>query len=163
MSMTFREVVRLLTLLPMASISLLAGPPAEETRVCFRGPEAVTICFEPSAAPARSSGEEWRRGRLESKTLLRKYMYGKIPTEILNRKKLGFPVPAYALASKKYRDYLFDVLSAGNRFYERFFDRTKILALYDSETPGKDSEAKHFLWCLAGFERWYEERKECLG
>ena len=105
----------------------------------------------------------WRQGRIESKVLLRGYMAGKIPDEIITRKKLGFPVPAYILQSKRYRDYLFDTLSADNRYYEGMFDRKKILALFDSEIPGVETDAKHFLWSIALFERWYENHKMVMA
>jgi asparagine synthase (glutamine-hydrolysing) len=99
----------------------------------------------------------------ESKILLRRYLSGRIPDQILFRKKLGFPVPATSLLTQKYRDYVFDRLSEPSAFYRGIFDSKKILQLFDEcvrQPHTHGSQTKHFLWGLVTFENWY--RREMM-
>ena len=56
----------------------------------------------------------------ESKVLLKEYLHGKIPNELIFRKKLGFPVPTYDVKDKKDLDFMYDILSSDNCFYQNY-------------------------------------------
>lgn len=99
-------------------------------------------------------------GKFRSKVLLRRYMKGKLPDEILYRKKLGFPVPAYLLQAQVYRDFVLEALNSSSAFYGSILDKSRVLELYDRalrEPPEMESHTKHLLWTIANFEHWYRE------
>ncbi|MDC0253299.1 asparagine synthase (glutamine-hydrolyzing) [Bacteriovoracales bacterium] len=101
--------------------------------------------------------------KLESKILLRRYCKGKLPHEIITRKKLGFPVPAYAFIGQYYKDYVFDKLNQQKAFYKNYFDSKKVLNLFDQalkESKNEETKLKHFLWTLVNFENWFEVKKD---
>ena len=62
-----------------------------------------------------------KKGILDQKVLLKEYLKNNIPKDIIDRKKLGFPVRAYNLDKKIYKDFLFDHLVSKNSFYGKFF------------------------------------------
>ena len=68
-----------------------------------------------------------KNGLLDQKIMLKEYLKDNIPEDIIDRKKLGFPVRAYNLDKKIYKDFLFDYLLSKNSFYENFFVKDKIL------------------------------------
>ena len=106
------------------------------------------------------------RKKFESKILLRKYLANKIPEEIIRRKKLGFPVPAYNLQSKKYRDYIFDVLNSSNCYYNRIFKKDKIIDLFSlaiKNNTNSESRLKHFIWSIVTFEQWFKSRSKYIS
>ncbi|OGP22085.1 MAG: hypothetical protein A2054_04070 [Deltaproteobacteria bacterium GWA2_55_10] len=99
-----------------------------------------------------------------SKILLRRHLKGKVPDGVLTRKKLGFPVPAYELKAKKCRDYVFDMLSSNNAYYERVFRKDRVLSLFERalQEPGP-TRLKHLLWSFAVFEQWHQTRRAYLA
>ena len=96
------------------------------------------------------------KGILDQKILLKEYLKGCIPDEIIERKKMGFPVRAYNLDKKIYKDFLFDHLISKNTFYENFFIKEKILDRAESSIKQNkfDDNFKNFLWSLVVYEIW---------
>jgi len=97
-------------------------------------------------------------GRLESKVLLRRYLDGKVPADILSRRKLGFPVPAYSIRSDRELDFMHDILGAADCFYPRILDRVAVLGLLAGARAARSvaqTATKHFLWSVAVFEIWF--------
>lgn len=104
-------------------------------------------------------------GKFQSKVLLRRHLRGKIPQILLDRKKLGFPVPAYALNSRASKEFVFNALNAQDAFYRRVFDGKRVMELFESavgEGNPRETKLKHFLWSLVVYENWYRERKPYL-
>ena len=99
-----------------------------------------------------------------SKVLLRRYLKGRVSGSVLTRKKLGFPVPAYEMKSKRYRDFVHDTLASDNAFYERVFRKERVLSLFERavQEPGA-TRLKHLLWSFAVFEQWYRKRRTYLA
>ena len=97
-------------------------------------------------------------GQCESKVLLRRYLDGKVPGEILSRRKLGFPVPAYSLRADRELDFMHDTLSADDCFYPQFLNRDAIMGLLAGIKEARSSvqsSIKHFLWSVAVYEIWF--------
>lgn len=93
-------------------------------------------------------------GSLDQKILLKEYLEGNIPNEIINRKKLGFPVRAYNLDKKKYKDFLFDHLLSKNSYYENFFTKNEILNKAELSIKQNNENIKNFLWSIVIYEIW---------
>lgn len=94
------------------------------------------------------------KGKLDQKILLKEYLNGNIPNDIINRKKLGFPVRAYNLDKKKYKDFLFDHLLSKNSFYENFFSKNEILNKAELSIKQNNENIKNFLWSIVIYEIW---------
>ena len=95
-------------------------------------------------------------GYLDQKILLKEYLKDCIPSDIIERKKLGFPVRAYNLDKKIYKDFLFDYLVSKNTFYENFFLKDKLLnkAEKSIRENKKNENFKNFLWSIVVYEIW---------
>ncbi len=128
-----------------------------EMRCPFLDHHLVEFLFGlPGGAKVGFSGTKF-----ESKILLRRYLAGKIPEVLLKRKKLGFPVPAYAFLGERYKEYVRAQLDDPSAYYTNFFDRNKMLALFDAalaENTGEETKQKHFLWTIANFEAWVKNK-----
>jgi asparagine synthase (glutamine-hydrolysing) len=94
------------------------------------------------------------KGKLDQKILLKEYLKGNVPNDIINRKKLGFPVRAYNLDKKIYKDFLFDHLSSQKTYYENFFIKKEILNKVDLSIKQKNENIKNFLWSIVIYEIW---------
>ena len=97
-----------------------------------------------------------KNGLLDQKIMLKEYLKDNIPEDIINRKKLGFPVRAYNLDKKIYKDFLFDHLLSKNSFYENFFVKDKILEEAELCVNSNENNLnfKHFLWSIVIYEIW---------
>ena len=92
----------------------------------------------------------------ESKVLLKEYLHGKIPNELIFRKKLGFPVPTYDVKDKKDLDFMYDILSSDNCFYQNYFYKDKVIEMLKtirSNISGSHA-MKNFLWSIVVYELW---------
>lgn len=94
------------------------------------------------------------KGELDQKILLKEYLKGKVPNDIINRKKLGFPVRAYNLDKKIYKDFLFDHLLSKKTYYENFFIKKEILNKADLSIKQNNENIKNFLWSIVIYEIW---------
>ena len=76
------------------------------------------------------------------------------------------PVPAYNLQSKKYKDYIFDTLNSSNCYYNRIFNKNKVLDLFNlaiKQNPNSESNLKHFIWSIVTFEQWFMSRSKYIA
>ena len=96
------------------------------------------------------------KGALDQKVLLKEYLNKNIPKDIIVRKKLGFPVRAYNLDKKIYKEFLFDYLLSKNSFYENIFTKNKVIkeAEICINRNSKNDEFKNFLWSIVVYEIW---------
>ncbi len=102
-----------------------------------------------------------KKGFLDQKVLLKEYLKNNIPKDIIDRKKLGFPVRAYNLDKKIYKDFLFDHLVSKNSFYENFFEKDKILkkAEFYINQNKENENFKNFLWSIVVYEIWIKNNR----
>ena len=98
---------------------------------------------------------------MDQKVLLKEYLKNNIPKDIIDRKKLGFPVRAYNLDKKIYKDFLFDHLVSKNSFYENFFEKDKILkkAEFYINQNKENENFKNFLWSIVVYEIWIKNNR----
>lgn len=89
---------------------------------------------------------------LTTKYILRRAMADKIPAEILNRKKMGFPVPIGAWLRGEFR-HLVDEYVLGARASERgIFEPDFVRNLAARHQAGENHSER--LWMLINFEIW---------
>lgn len=94
------------------------------------------------------------RGAYVTKYVLRKAFPDKIPPEILDRPKMGFPVPLHRLFQHELRDLAGDVFGGRSLRESGLFDTEKITALLRENEAGIDHSAR--LWSLLVFGLWYQ-------
>jgi len=95
-------------------------------------------------------------GKQQSKILLKEYLYKKIPDQLVFRKKLGFPVPTYDIQEKNDLDFIYDILSSKNCYYQQYFSIKSIMNILDSikNNFSETHSMKHFLWSVVVYELW---------
>ena len=98
-------------------------------------------------------------GRLQNKYILKQYMKNKIPSEIIQRRKLGFPVPAYEFKDSLSKDFAYDTLGSGNNYYQNIFEKKKIIKYLDKAFLENNTKNFYFIWSLLTFEMWYNNQK----
>ena len=85
-------------------------------------------------------------------------MLNKLPREIVLRKKLGFPVPAYEFKDALSKDFAIDILSSKNCFYRNFFDKNKILEFFKYSIDNDVKNNLYFMWSIIIYEIWYRKQ-----
>ena len=87
-----------------------------------------------------------------TKWILREAMKGLLPAEILERPKMGFPVPVGSWFRGPYK-HIVDEYILGPRAIERgIFDAGYIRSLVARHNSGENHDEK--LWSLVNFEIW---------
>jgi asparagine synthase (glutamine-hydrolysing) len=125
-----------------------------EVRCPFLDHDLVEFLFR---LPGKSKVGKFN-GQFESKVLLRRYLDGKVPEEILSRRKFGFPVPVYSLHADRELDFMHDILGTANCFYPQILNRDAVMGLLASVKEARSSvqsSIKHFLWSIAIYEIWF--------
>ena len=91
---------------------------------------------------------------LTTKVILREAMQGKLPPEILSRKKMGFPVPVGAWLRTSHRHVVDEFVLSERAMRRGLFDAAAIRALVAEHQAGT---AKHDerLWALVNLEVWH--------
>jgi asparagine synthase (glutamine-hydrolysing) len=87
-----------------------------------------------------------------TKWLLREAMQGRLPAEILTRKKMGFPVPVGAWLRGPWR-HLLDRLVLSERTFDRQLFRPEALRQLVAEHRQGVNHSER-LWSLLNFEIW---------
>lgn len=89
------------------------------------------------------------------KFILKKLMAGKLPAEIINRKKKGFGIPLAMWLKNDLRGFMTDLLSREKINREGFFNYQYIEKLIGEHLSGKADHRKK-LWSLLVFEMWFD-------
>jgi asparagine synthase (glutamine-hydrolysing) len=96
--------------------------------------------------------EKMKLKGLTTKYILRRVMRGRLPKEILKRKKMGFPVPVGAWLRGRF-SHIVDEYVLGERATERgIFDPIFVRELVARHKAGEDHQER--LWTLVNFEIW---------
>ncbi|HJQ68933.1 MAG TPA: asparagine synthase (glutamine-hydrolyzing) [Blastocatellia bacterium] len=104
---------------------------------------------QPNAAKVRRTG----LGQYTTKSVLRRFAAGRLPEEILNRPKRGFPVPAYSWVQNGLADWARDLLVGPDSRVGRAFRRDSILR-HSESARGGSLESAHRVWSLVVLEYW---------
>jgi asparagine synthase (glutamine-hydrolysing) len=93
---------------------------------------------------------------LTTKYILRESMKGRLPDAILNRPKMGFPVPVGSWFRGAYRSVLDDHLLSERAMSRGVFDPGFVRQLVDEHQAGLANHAER-LWSLVNFEMWMRQ------
>ncbi|HAL47876.1 MAG: asparagine synthase (glutamine-hydrolyzing) [Acidobacteria bacterium] len=92
------------------------------------------------------------RGR-KTKVILREAFADLLPAEIANRGKMGFGVPLGAWFRGELRDFVGDLLLAGDARFRTYLSPTYVESLVRRHQAGR-ADLGHQLWSLLCFEQW---------
>ena len=90
---------------------------------------------------------------LQTKFLLKRAMAGRLPAEILHRKKKGFGIPVAKWFRGPLKDVLLDAVNPDKIQREGMLDHTVVRTLLDDHFSGRRDNRKQ-LWTLFVLERW---------
>jgi asparagine synthase (glutamine-hydrolysing) len=89
------------------------------------------------------------------KYLLRRLMRGRLPEELLKRKKVGFGVPLNQWLRESQRALLLDYLSPSRLHAQGIFDPSEVNAVVEDHLTAR-SDRGHQLWLMLLFQLWHE-------
>jgi asparagine synthase (glutamine-hydrolysing) len=92
------------------------------------------------------------RGR-ETKWILREAMKGILPDEILNRPKMGFPVPLGSWLRNEFKQYVNEYILSERTLSRGIYDADFLRAIVAKHNKGEDHSNR--LFRLINFEMWY--------
>ena len=91
-----------------------------------------------------------------TKYILKKLLNGRVPQEILERKKVGFPVPYNSWLRTDLKDWVRDLLLDRETLARGYFDRSRIEHLI-SENDVRGGFYSKEIFSLAVLELWHRE------
>ena len=91
-----------------------------------------------------------------TKYVLRRSMKGLLPDAILNRPKMGFPVPIGEWLRNKYRPLVDEYLLSSRTIDRGIFNRTAVEQLV-SDHQNKVRNNADRIWSLLNFEMWLRQ------
>ncbi len=98
---------------------------------------------------------EWRLGASGGKHILRDWARDRLPSEVLDRPKMGFGVPVGLWFRGELRDLLLERVLAPDRLPCQVFDPHWLHELVDAHISGR-SNYEHPLWALLMLQLWWE-------
>jgi asparagine synthase (glutamine-hydrolysing) len=94
------------------------------------------------------------RGRT-GKYVLRRLMRGRLPDEILTRKKVGFGVPLNRWLRESQRELVIDYLSPARLRAQNILDADAVAGVVEEHLSGR-ADRGHQIWLLLLFQLWHE-------
>lgn len=95
---------------------------------------------------------------VKNKAILKKFVYGRIPQNLLDRPKQGFGVPIGAWLNKDLKDLLFDTVTKSNLEGVGISNTAFVDNLIQEHVSGKVNHELR-LWTLLNLCSWYEAKK----
>lgn len=117
-----------------------------ESRVPFLDQELVAF--------AARLPDEWKLSGLTTKRVLREAMKGVLPKSILDRPKLGFPVPFTRWVRGRWNDVAREVLLDRASRERGVIDPAAVGRLLTDHAAGR-TDAGDRIWSLLNLELWY--------
>ena len=99
---------------------------------------------------------KYRHKKYESKYILKKAMEPYLSSEILYRKKQGFPTPLAIMFQTDLKDYVRDVILSTSALSRGYFNAEEIKKLLNEHNSGEQDHHK-ILWQLLVLELWHRE------
>jgi len=90
-----------------------------------------------------------------TKRLLKAALAESVPSEILTRKKTGFPVPYQNWIRKELKDFFADTITAPGNFLRSYFKKEQLVKLFQMQNQGANRSKE--LFCLLVLELWHRE------
>jgi asparagine synthase (glutamine-hydrolysing) len=98
--------------------------------------------------------DEWKLSGWTTKRVLREAMKSMLPASILNRPKMGFPVPLRAWTRGRWNAVVSDVLLDRRSKERGIIDPTAVARLLDEHAAGS-IDATDRIWSLLNLEIWF--------
>src|SRR6185436_14318681 len=125
-----------------------------ESRVPFLDHEFVEFCA--------SLPDEWKLSGLKTKRILREAMKPLVPPVVLNRPKMGFPVPFSSWASGTWNPVIRDVLLDRRTRERGILDSKAVEHLLHKHATGK-AQRGDWIWTLFNLELWFRTSIDRMG
>jgi len=90
------------------------------------------------------------------KYILKKALRGKLPDEILERRKMGFAIPVDKWFRVDLKDYVYDILMSDKSLKRGYFKRDSVKKLLDEHVAAKANNGAR-IWSLLFLELWHRE------
>jgi asparagine synthase (glutamine-hydrolysing) len=87
-----------------------------------------------------------------TKLALRRALADIVPPHVLNRRKLGFPVPIRQFLANESYDWARDIITSAQT--ERYLDRAAVLQLLDDHRAGRADYSRQ-VWTILVFQIWH--------
>jgi asparagine synthase (glutamine-hydrolysing) len=110
---------------------------------------------------AASLPADYKVRGLKTKYIAKRVLAGRVPREIINRKKAGFPVPYSSWLRSEMKDWVREILLDGKSLGRGYFERAGIEGLI-SENAASGMHSK-VLFTLVALELWHREFLDCRG
>ncbi len=111
-------------------------------------------------APTKVKVGKNASGKLETKRVLREFARSRLPAEIIERTKMGFPVPVYHWLSDRLKPWATEMLTSPDSQIYRWLERDAVTQQLQLGTRADgEMQDKHRLWNLLIFELWSREWK----
>jgi len=94
-----------------------------------------------------------RKNGYATKSVLRSYAAKRLPREIIDRPKQGFPVPAYVWLRDTLAEWAQDRLRQSNRTLRHWIDTSEVAPIFGAARNG-DIKAAHKIWVLIVLDAW---------
>ena len=129
----------------------------------FEKVDIATMAFSRGSFPFRSPcnqfaaslPERLKLRRLTTKYLLKKVLRKLLPSENLNRRKMGFGVPLGHWFRGKMQPFLREVVLSDKATKRGLFKKDAVVQLIDLHARG-ERDYSHQLWTLLMLELWFQ-------
>jgi asparagine synthase (glutamine-hydrolysing) len=109
-------------------------------------------------SPSKIKVGKNRDGKYETKRVLRQFTRGRLPAEIIQRSKMGFPVPVYDWLSDRLKSWATDLLTSKDTQIFRWLNPAAVYQqLQLATSPNSPLLDRHRLWNLLILELWSRE------
>ncbi|MCH5583393.1 asparagine synthase (glutamine-hydrolyzing) [Shimazuella sp. AN120528] len=101
----------------------------------------------------------WNNG----KWIVKQALTPLLPSQVIKRKKAGFPIPLTAWIFDEWQDFVLTTLLDPNAYTRDFYREQEVMRLFDSSHTEQKQRAARLLWTLLTLELWYKEKQKTIS